>query len=52
MLREGIPTVRFTVKECHKKTADVVTEFLGRGLVSRFNVSGLENQTPILIIVH
>ena len=28
MLREGIPTVRFTNKECHEKTADVVTEFL------------------------
>jgi hypothetical protein len=52
MLREGITTVIFTAKECHEKTGDVVTEFLGRGLVSRFNVSGLENQTPILIIVH
>jgi len=29
MLCEGIPTVRFTAKECHEKTADVVTEFLG-----------------------
>jgi hypothetical protein len=29
MLRDGIPTVRFTAKECHEKTADVVTEFLG-----------------------
>ena len=29
MLREGIPTMRFTAKECHEKTADVVTEFLG-----------------------
>ena len=28
MLREGIPTVRFTSKECHEKTADMVTEFL------------------------
>jgi hypothetical protein len=29
MLREGIPTVRFTAKECHEKTADVMTELLG-----------------------
>jgi len=50
MLREGIPTVRFTAKECHEKTADVVTEFLGRGLVSKSNISGLENQTPTLIM--
>ena len=28
MLKQGIPTVRFTAKECHKKTADVVTEFM------------------------
>jgi hypothetical protein len=28
MLREGIPTVRFTAKECEEKTTDVVTEFL------------------------
>ena len=52
MLREGIPTVRFAAKECHEKTADVVTEFLGRSLVSTSNISGLENQTPIVIIVH
>lgn len=29
MLREGIPTVRFTAKECQEKMGDVVTEFLG-----------------------
>ena len=29
LLREGIPTVRFTDKECREKTGDVVTEFLG-----------------------
>ena len=28
LLREGIPTVRFTAQECITKTADVVTEFL------------------------
>ncbi len=28
LLKEGIPTVRFTAKECHEKTADVVTEFM------------------------
>ncbi len=28
MLRERIPTVRFTAKECREKTADVMTEFL------------------------
>ena len=28
MLREEIPTVKFTAKECHEKTADVVTKFL------------------------
>jgi hypothetical protein len=50
MLREGIPTVRFTTKECHEKTADVVVEFLGRGLVSKSNISGLRKQTPTLIV--
>ncbi|MEB3192993.1 MAG: DUF433 domain-containing protein [Snowella sp.] len=29
MLREGIPTVRFTDKECRERTGEVVTEFLG-----------------------
>ena len=28
MLKQGIPTVRFTAKECYEKTADVVTEFM------------------------
>lgn len=28
LLREGIPTARFTANECFAKTADVVTEFL------------------------
>ncbi|MBD2771394.1 DUF2726 domain-containing protein [Iningainema tapete] len=28
LLREGIPTVRFTAKECFERAADVVTEFL------------------------
>ena len=28
LLKEGIPTVRFTAKECHERTADVVTEFM------------------------
>ena len=50
MLREGMPTVRFTAKECHEKTADVVIEFLGRGLVFKSNISELGKQTPKLII--
>ncbi|PNJ93200.1 hypothetical protein CEP14_13910 [Cylindrospermopsis raciborskii C04] len=29
LLKEGIPTVRFTDKECRERTGDVVTEFLG-----------------------
>jgi hypothetical protein len=34
-LREGIATIRFTAKECHEKTGDVVTEFgeIGTGIV-------------------
>lgn len=28
LLREGIPTVRFTANECYNRPADVVTEFL------------------------
>ena len=28
LLREGIPTARFTAQECINKTADVITEFL------------------------
>jgi very-short-patch-repair endonuclease len=28
LLKEGIPTARFTAKECQDKTADVVTEFM------------------------
>ena len=28
LLREGVPTVRFTADECFKRPADVVTEFL------------------------
>jgi hypothetical protein len=28
LLKEGIPTVRFTAKECQERTADVVTEFM------------------------
>ena len=29
LLREGIPTARFTDKECRERTGEVVTEFLG-----------------------
>ncbi len=29
LLREGIPTARFTAQECISKTVDVITEFLG-----------------------
>jgi hypothetical protein len=28
LLKEGIPTVRFTAQECMARSADVVTEFL------------------------
>jgi very-short-patch-repair endonuclease len=28
LLREGIPTARFTAQECLNQTADVITEFL------------------------
>lgn len=28
LLREGIPTARFTAQECLNQTSDVVTEFL------------------------
>jgi hypothetical protein len=29
MLREGIPTVRFTAKECQEKLEEVVKEIFG-----------------------
>jgi hypothetical protein len=38
LLKEGIPTVRFTAKECQERTTDIVTEFLG--FLLRDNLAG------------
>ncbi|MFM1841426.1 MAG: hypothetical protein RLZZ490_157, partial [Cyanobacteriota bacterium] len=33
MLREGIPTMRFTAKECREKPGEVMSEVLGVRLI-------------------